>query len=528
MKLLHLSTVLLGLLLLGCKQADKPETRTENTQMQSPDQRWGSLFEAVQMGQIFPDGKTFVDCTPRMSDAELMADYAKERTTAGFDLKKFVEAHFVIPGSPTDGYHSDSTQAVEAHITELWPLLTRKPDQFDAKSTLISLPSPYIVPGGRFREIYYWDSYFTILGLLADDQDVMVDNMLENFAHLIKTVGHIPNGNRTYYLSRSQPPFFASMVDLLAKQTDEKAVLKKYLTAMQGEYNFWMQGADSLTAEHPTHRRVVRLADGSLLNRYYDDRDVPRPESWREDVETAKKSGRPAAEIYRHLRAGAESGWDFSSRWFADGKSIATIHTTDIIPPDLNALMFKLEQTLAAAYTANGQADQAKKYNTAAQQREAAIKKYCWDERDGIFRDYDFVAAKQTKVASLATVFPPAFGIACDHVRIATYLEKNLLQPGGLLTTANKSGQQWDAPNGWPPLQYLAVVGLADQPIAANISKRWVMMNRKVYKNTGRMLEKYNVSDLSLTAGGGEYPVQDGFGWTNGVFKALAKGKLNN
>lgn len=518
------ASLVLTLSIFGCKLAEAPIS----SEILSPDQRWGALFEAVQMTRVFPDGKTFVDCTPRMSDKDLMTAYAKESITTNFDLKKFVETHFVIPNSPTEGYHSDTTQSVEAHITELWPLLTRKPDQYDPKSTLISLPNPYIVPGGRFREIYYWDSYFTILGLLADNQTEMVGYMLDNFAHLIKTVGHIPNGNRTYYLSRSQPPFFASMVSLLARQTDEKTILVKYLPAMQGEYDFWMQGANALNTSNSEHRRVVRLADGALLNRYYDDREVPRPESWREDVETAQKSGRPAPEIYRHLRAGAESGWDYSTRWFADGKNIATIHTTDIIPPDLNALMFKLEQTLAAAYAANNQPDQAKKYALAATNREAAILKYCWDNTDGIFRDFDFRTQKQTTVASLATVFPPAFGIACDHTRIANYLEKNLLQPGGLLTTANKSGQQWDAPNGWPPLQYLAVIGLADQPIAAKVSDRWVAMQRKVYKKTGKMLEKYNVSDLTLTAGGGEYPVQDGFGWTNGVFKALSKGKLNN
>lgn len=513
--------------MLGCKEAQtsKEAPQQENVaQVKSPDERWGALFDTVQMARIFPDGKTFVDCTPREDDAVILAAFEKERTALGFDLATFVDKYFVRPGSPTDGYHSDSTEAVEAHITELWDLLTRKPDQYDPRSTLLPLPKSYVVPGGRFREVYYWDSYFTMLGLMADGRRDLVENMADNFAHLIKTYGHIPNGNRSYYLSRSQPPFFAAMIQLLAKDKPAE-VYQKYLPALQGEYNFWMDGADKLTAEAPAHRRVVRMPDGSILNRYYDDRDVPRPESWREDKETAAKSGRNPAEVYRHLRAGAESGWDFSSRWLSDAKNLHTIHTTDIIPPDLNALMYNLEKALAEGYKVTGDEANAAKYAQAAEKRRDAVQQYCWDDRDGIFRDYDWLTKKQTPVASLATVYPLFFGFG-DTKRVAAYVERNFLRDGGLLTTNNYIGQQWDAPNAWPPHQYMAIVAFKNLPLGPKIKERWVALHRKVYRQTGKMLEKYNVEDLSKPAGGGEYPVQDGFGWTNGVFQYLAKSQI--
>jgi alpha,alpha-trehalase len=159
--------------------------------------------------------------------------------------------------------------------------------------------------------------------------------MLENFASLIDRYGHVPNGNRSYYLSRSQPPMFSCMVELIAVQDGEK-IFVDYLPELQAEFDYWMDGAESL-ASNSAYRHALRLPDGVLLNRYWDDRDSPRDESYREDVETAQRANRPAAEVYRDLRAGAESGWDYSSRWLADGKDLATIRTTAIAPVDLRA-----------------------------------------------------------------------------------------------------------------------------------------------------------------------------------------------
>lgn len=181
----------------------------------SPDERYGELFDSVQLAGIFPDSKTFTDYTPKLPTDSIVALYASERAKAGFSLKTFVETHFEAPTNPTDNFRTDRSQSVDVHINRLWDVLAR-PADVAGKGTLIPLPHPYIVPGGRFREIYYWDSYFTMLGLQTSGRIDLITNMVDNFAHLIETVGFIPNGNRTYYLSRSQPPFFAAMVQLLA------------------------------------------------------------------------------------------------------------------------------------------------------------------------------------------------------------------------------------------------------------------------------------------------------------------------
>ncbi len=181
---------------------------------------------------------------------------------------------------------------MRTHIDALWSVLERPPDPPQPNSSLLPLPYRYVVPGGRFREIYYWDSYFTMLGLEQSGRHDLVVEMVKNFAYLIDRFGHVPNGNRSYYLSRSQPPFFAAMIELLAQREGE-SVYATYLPELSREYEFWMDGAARL-APGSAYRRVVRLEDGTVLNRYWDDRETPREESYREDVETARLSTRPA------------------------------------------------------------------------------------------------------------------------------------------------------------------------------------------------------------------------------------------
>src|SRR5204862_5917772 len=225
-----------------------------------------------------------------------------------------VEQNFELPQPVGKDFRTDSAQSMEAHVRALWPVLTRSPDSADARSTLIPLPSSYVVPGGRFREVYYWDSYFTMLGLVRSGRTDLMRDMLDNFAYLIRTVGHIPNGNRTYYLGRSQPPYFGAMVALYAAATDTTQALR-YLDALEAEHAFWMEGAARLKPGE-AHRRVVKLANGAVLNRYWDDIPEPRPESFRQDYELGQKLPEGMREaFYRNVRATAESGWDFSSRW---------------------------------------------------------------------------------------------------------------------------------------------------------------------------------------------------------------------
>ena len=495
----------------------------------APARDLGALFHDVQMAALFPDSKTFVDARPLRDPAEIVARYAAERGATGFDLRAFVARHFELPQPVGAGYRADTARTMAEHVRALWPVLIRSADSAGVRSSLIPLPHAYVVPGGRFREVYYWDSYFTMLGLVESGRTDLVRSMLDNFAHLVRTVGHIPNGNRTYYLGRSQPPYFAAMVGRYASATDTAQALR-WLDALEAEHAFWMDGAERL-APGEAHRRAVRLADGSLLNRYWDDVPAPRPESYREDFALAQSLPVERREaLWRNIRAAAESGWDFSSRWMRDPSDLRTLETTDIAPVDLNSLLHHLERTIAALRSfrgAPGDADVARRFAAAAEARRRALLAAAYDSADGWFYDVRWRTGERvTDRPTLAAAAPLYFGLATPEQgrAVAARLERDFLAAGGFVTTLIPSGQQWDAPNGWPPLQWLAMEGArryGRAAVADRARDRWLALNRRVYEATGKMTEKYDVADPTRPAGGGEYPNQDGFGWTNGVALAL-------
>ncbi|MGH7614649.1 MAG: alpha,alpha-trehalase TreF [Gemmatimonadales bacterium] len=512
------------LALLGCLGPSQRAHRYD------PARDLGALFHDVQLSGMFADSKTFPDARPLVAPAEIVARYDSARRVTGFDIRAFVERHFEIPRPVGEGFHTDVSRTMQQHIGALWQVLTRAPDSTDARSSLIPLPRPYVVPGGRFREVYYWDSYFTMLGLVESGRTDLVENMLDNFVHLIDTVGHIPNGNRTYYLGRSQPPFFAAMVGLYARATDTTRALR-YLDALEAEHAFWMEGAERL-APGQTRRRVVRQPDGGLLNRYWDDVPEPRPESYRQDYELAQTL--PAADreaFYRNVRASAESGWDFSSRWMRDPKDLRTLETTELIPVDLNSLLYHLERTIAALRAVRGRAgdaEVAERFSRAAEQRRQALLAVAYDPIGGFFYDVRWRSGERVSDRpTLAAAAPLYFGLATPEqgLRVAERLGREFLKSGGFVTTLIASGQQWDAPNGWPPLEWLTIeavrrYGRAD--LADRARDRWLALNQRTYRSTGKMTEKYDVADVNRRAGGGEYPTQDGFGWSNGVALTLA------
>ena len=492
----------------------------------------GALFQDVQLSGIFADSKTFVDARPRRAPGAIVAAYAAARSAVGFGFQTFVEREFELPRAAGADFSTDTSQTMEQHIRALWPVLTRAPDAPDPRSSLIPLPAAYVVPGGRFREVYYWDSYFTMLGLIASGRTDLVRDMLDNFAYLVGTVGHVPNGNRTYYLSRSQPPFFGAMVGLYARATDTARALR-YLDALEAEHAFWMDGAERL-APGEAYRRVVRLhAGGPILNRYWDDRSDPRPESYRPDYEVAQTL--PAAQraaFYRNARATAESGWDFSSRWMRDPRDLRTLETTELIPVDLNSLLYHAERLIAALRAFRGRpgdAGVATQFAEAAEDRRRALLDAAYDPASGFFYDVRWRTRERvTDRPTLAAAAPLYFGLATSEQgrRVAARLERDFLKPGGFVTTTFASGQQWDAPNGWPPLEWLTIEGVRryDRADLADAARdRWLALNRRTYRATGKMTEKYDVVDLNRHAGGGEYPTQDGFGWSNGVALALVK-----
>lgn len=496
----------------------------------SPDELLGELFTDVQKQRIYEDGKTFVDLVPYKRAKAIQEEYSLLKNDPNFDLREFVGRHFYDFSASVhkeEPFIVNEKQSISAHIHQLWNHLEKR-NRRD-RGSLIALPYSYIVPGGRFNEQFYWDSYFIMLGLAADGEWERVEGMIKNCAYLLRKYGYIPTANRTYFLSRSQPPVFALMVRLLAEHKGKK-VLREYLPYLLIEYRFWMKGRKKLLdTEHFAYRRVVQMPSGTLLNRYYDNEPTARPESLREDIETATASNKRVKEkLFLHLRAAAESGWDFSSRWFDDPKDIRTIHTTDIIPIDLNALLYMLEQTISEAYSSFKNPFMVRKFKRLANKRQQAINQYLWNESEQFYMDYNFHKKTSTKVASLAAVFPLYAKIASKEQaeQVAHTLEKNFLKKGGLVTTAYDSGQQWDSPNGWAPLQWMAIEGLRNygyDELAKLISERWLALNERVFAKTHRLVEKYNVMDGDGLGGGGEYSLQDGFGWTNGVYEALRK-----
>ena len=487
----------------------------------TPVQLFGPLFLQVQMDALFPDGKLFPDTVPDASPPVILRHYRHSHPRSRAALLKFVKANFTFPTeAETPPAKPDKT--LESHIARLWPLLTRQPMVPKPYSSLLYVPQPYVVPGGRFREFYYWDSYFTMLGLIPDGHLDTAQDLVGDFSYMLREYGHIPNGARTYYLSRSQPPMYYLMVGLLSQ--DPASAWSQHLEDLETEYAYWMEGATGL---HPgeARRNAVAMPDGSILNRYWDASDTPRDESYRNDVLIARESRRPRAQVYRDLRAAAESGWDFSSRWLADGRHLSTIHTTDLVPVDLNSLLYGLERAISDGCAARHQSRCERSFADRAQRRREAMNRYLWDSDARYYMDYDWRQGHRTGELTAATLYPLFTGVAYlkQADEIGGITQVRLLQPGGIVTTNITSGQQWDAPNGWPPLQWIAVMGFRryDQPaLAHEVARRWLATVQRVFANKGKLVEKYDV-EHDLPGGGGEYPLQDGFGWTNGVTRAL-------
>jgi alpha,alpha-trehalase len=483
-----------------------------------PSARFGELFAQVQQARLFPDSKTFADAVPKRPLAEILAERASLGPLDREGLRRFVTANFRLPD--ISDMKAPSGLSLDPHIRALWDMLVRSSDPCPAGSE-IGLPEPFVVPGGRFRELYYWDSYFTMLGLARSGRQDLVEQMIVDFGSLLERFGHIPNGTRSYYLSRSHPPFFHLMVALSARQ--DEASRRQRLRWMRIEHDFWMDGAETL-APGQQHRRVARLPDGALLNRYWDDVDQPRDESWREDVHLAAHSAQAAQSLWRNLRAAAESGWDFSSRWLADKADLGSIRTSRILPVDLNCLLHGLETAIAAESAALGEPEFATVFERRAEARATALSARLWNDAGGFYADFDLDTGTASPQLTAAAAFPLFFRMADPRRAVRSTISlKKLLRPGGLMTTLVETGQQWDAPNGWAPLQWIAVAGLShygENWLAGEIAQRWLSMVEESFAATGQLFEKYDV-ERRTAGGGGEYGTVTGFGWTNGVTQEL-------
>jgi alpha,alpha-trehalase len=442
------SLYLISVLLIVTCSEDK------STKLYFPDKDLGQLFIDVQTSDVFPDQKTFVDCAPKTDPAKIVKLYEKLKKESDFDLKEFIYDQFEVSEKFNKDSEIEKADSIEEHLTNLWDVLTQTPDTGKLRDSKIPLKHPYIVPGGRFREIFYWDSYFTILGLLESGRSDLAKGMLDNFADLIDQIGFIPNGNRTYFITRSQPPFFAAMVMAYAeKEGMNKAV--KYISVLEKEYAFWMNTSNEDKSIVGQVNRIVQVSDTIVLNRYWDSNNGPRAEAFARELPLAKNmDDSTKTAFYKHIRAACESGWDFSSRWFADGESMESISAANVLPVDLNCLVYNLEASLSVLFEYTRNTERAQLYRNLADSRKANIRTLFWSDSLQYFTDYHFLDEKLTETKTLAGVVPLYFEAATKDqaAKVAETIENEFLQAGGVVTTLVESGEQWDFPNGWAPL----------------------------------------------------------------------------
>ncbi|KAK3748713.1 hypothetical protein QZH41_004708 [Actinostola sp. cb2023] len=500
------------------------------------------------MARLFNDSKTFVDMRMSHNPEDVLTAFSKLGPNPDRkSLENFVRENFHPPGkdlvawTPPDWKDNPSfvDHVVDKHLklfgsalNRLWKKLGRKintiAQTFPNRSSLIVVDKPFIVPGGRFREFYYWDTFWIVEGLLVCQMHQTARSMIDNFVQLVKQFGFVPNGGRIYYLSRSQPPFLIPIVDLYLKATEDFEYVKTILPYLAREYQFWN-----------ANRSVQVNISGNvyILNQYAADMNTPRPESYYEDVHTASgRKGKAQAALYQDLASAAESGWDFSTRWFnKTSASLASIRTRRVVPVDLNAVLFRNELTLESFYKRAKDSKKAEEFNRLAASRRRAMEAVLWDEDKGTWHDYD-LDAKSTIYRFYASNVVPLWAglhqgnVTRDQLVVHAFMNMKVLDyPGGVPTSRVNSGQQWDFPNAWAPLQYFFQEGMANsasdvlQKLALDLAQKWIKTNYRAWNSTKHMFEKYDARVQGTPGGGGEYDIQVGFGWTNGVALHLLK-----
>ena len=415
-------------------------------------------------------------------------------------------------------------------LNDLWKEFGRFPAELKSKSyysSLLPIKNMIIVPGGRFRESYYWDTYWIVQGLLISDMFETAKGVVDNLLAYVKLYGFVPNGGRIYYTDRSQPPMLSEMVRLIYKSRRNKTWLRGAVYSLDIEYQYWM-GESSASRETLSDDKKTYY-----LNRYVSSKSIPRPESFHEDFTKAPDGGDDSEEWYNNIRAAAASGWDFSSRWFENGKNLSFIATSRILPVDLNSILHRMEKNMAEFHSQAQNEESHLYYKRRSEERMVAIERFLWDESSGMWRDYWLDTKKLSHVTSASNYFPlwsesfKTQNFTRISLIINSFLESGLLATGGVLTTTtNSSREQWDSPNGWAPIQDLLIDGFRNtnveqgRTISNRIRDSWLETCFHGWKHSpnATMFEKYNVLNASASAGhGGEYEVQSGFGWTNGV-----------
>ncbi|KZC05540.1 Trehalase, partial [Dufourea novaeangliae] len=511
----------------------------------------GPLLQTVQLAEIFPDSKTFVDLHQLQDPEQTLANFYNlmnetNSKPSRAQVTKYVNENFASSNELVNWTLPDWTEnpsilqrvqdpnyrAWVKQLNDVWKNLARKMSDDVAENpqrhSLIYVKNGFIIPGGRFKEFYYWDSYWVIEGLLLSDMYQTAKAMIDNFVYIVEKYGFIPNGGRIYYLMRSQPPLLHLMVSRYLDFTRDYAYLRSIIPSLENEFAFWQN-----------ERMISVQKNGKTykMGHYVVDSPRPRPESYREDYQIAQ--GLPEesqAFFYNNVKAGAESGWDFSNRWLkgyiADsGLGLVNISTEYIVPVDLNAILQQNARLLSEFHKYLGNFRKAASYEKVAAQLQQAIDNVLWNEEEGIWLDYDVQNNRPRNTfypSNLAPLYTKSYNqqkreeYASSAVK---YLKSQKIDSffGGTPTSLNYTGEQWDYPNAWPPLQSFIVTGLymtgekEAMLFSEELADRWVSSNYAGYNETGMMYEKYSAIIPGQGGGGGEYTVQTGFGWTNGV-----------
>uniref|UniRef100_A0A1I7YU36 Trehalase n=1 Tax=Steinernema glaseri TaxID=37863 RepID=A0A1I7YU36_9BILA len=513
----------------------------------------GPILEAVNHLAIFNDSKSYVDMPIRLSPDETMAAWNKTfgatppQNVNETELRTFLDEYFSPPGSelvnctPSDWVpHPPKIMQITDPAYREWalklhgiwrhlckqirPEIAQHPDRY----SLLDVPHEFIAPGGRFREFYYWDAYWIIKGLIVSEMYNTTQNMIRNLASMVERFGFVPNGGRVYYLQRSQPPMLIPMVYEYYEATNDKDFLREILPSLEKELDFWHKNRSYTMTIKGTNVTVFQYRTNS---------NVPRPESFKEDVRTAQTiSEAKKPTFWKDKASAAESGWDFSTRWFADHKTLYTIHTTRIIPSDLNALICWNYDILEYLYEQIGNMTASEHYREKRVIFRKALNLVFYNKTMGAWFDYNLDTNEQNTEFYPSIVVPLFTG--CYHAlnqgkseRLFEYMQDvgAFNFSGGIPSSIIKdSEEQWDFPNGWSPLNHMAIEGLRKsenaqmQDQAYRLAKKWVEGNYRVFQKTNHMWEKYDVIGTIPRPGkGGEYDVQDGFGWTNGAILDL-------
>ncbi|XP_024938586.1 trehalase isoform X2 [Cephus cinctus] len=464
-------------------------------------------------------------------NATQLREFIKENFSAEAELENWSPTDWTKSPKILNRIQDPNFREWLEDLNLIWKKLSRKVkkevSENPSRHSLIYVENGFIAPGGRFTEYYYWDSYWIIEGLLLSDMHQTAKGMILNFLYLVKTYGFIPNGGRVYYLMRSQPPLLIPMVDRYLEYTNDHRFLYEIIGILEKEFAYWQR-------DHAIE--VEKNGVTYKMSRYIVSSDGPRPESYSEDYVLAQgKSEDERNSYYEDIKAAAESGWDFSARWFITSNgakgNLTNMATRYIIPVDLNAFLQKNARLLSEFQLKLGNIAKSRYYEDIAKEYQVAIDNVLWNEEKGIWLDYDIKNKKQRDIF-YPTNLTPLYTKSYDISRSREYADKmvNYLNSigiidymGGTPTSLDPTGEQWDYPNAWPPLQSIIVKGLHEtgwEPatsLAKELATRWLRANHAGFLTYGQMCEKYDAVKPGECGGGGEYQVQAGFGWTNGV-----------